>query len=117
MRIKIMCFDIDNIICRTNASNDYSKSKPNIKVINLINELYDNGYTIKIFTARYMGRNNDNIVLANKQGYKKTFNQLKKWNLKFHKLFISKPSFDVFVDDKSFNYKKNWLSSFRKKYL
>ena len=117
MRLKILCFGIDNVICRTNASNDYSKSKPNIKVIKLINELYNKGHTIKIFTARYMGRNNDNIDLANKQGYNKTFKQLKKWNLKFHKLFISKPSFDIFVDDKSFGYKKNWLLSFRKKYI
>jgi len=117
MTLKILCFDIDNVICRTNSTNDYTKSKPNIRVIKLINELYDKGHTIKIFTARYMGRNNDNIYLANKQGYRKTFKQLKKWNLKFHKLFISKPSFDVFVDDKSFGYKKNWPLNFRKKYL
>ena len=77
MKLKTICFDIDNVICRTNAKNEYSKSKPNIKVIKLINKLYDNGYTIKIFTARYMGRNNDNIRLANKQGYKKTLKQLK----------------------------------------
>lgn len=113
---KTFCFDIDNTICSTNKAN-YSKSKPKIKVIKLINDLYDNGHTIKIFIARYMGRNDDNISLANKQGYNKTFKQLKKWNLKFHKLFISKPSFDVFVDDKSFNYKKSWPLSFRKKYL
>lgn len=113
---KTFCFDIDNTICITNKAN-YSESKPNLKVIKLINELYDNGHTIKILTARYMGRNNDNIRLANKQGYKKTFKQLKKWNLKFHKLFITKPHFDVFVDDKSFNYKKNWQSAFRKKFL
>ena len=113
---KTFCFDIDNTICSTNKAN-YSKSKPKTRVIKLINDLYDNGHTIKIFTARYMGRNDDNISLANKQGYDKTLRQLKKWNLKFHKLFISKPSFDVFVDDKSFNYKSSWPSSFRKKYL
>ena len=35
MKLKTICFDIDNVICRTNAKNEYSKSKPNIKVIKL----------------------------------------------------------------------------------
>lgn len=49
------CFDIDNLICST-KSLDYKKSKKIQKTINLINELYDSGYFIKIFTARFMGR-------------------------------------------------------------
>ena len=32
---------------------------------------------IKLFTSRYMGRNNDSISKAKKQGYKMTLNQLK----------------------------------------
>lgn len=104
---KIFCFDLDNVICETKKSN-YKNSKPKKKVIKLINKLYEQGHTIKILTARYMGRNNDNIHKAKKQGYKKTFNQLKKWNLKFHKLIMGKPSFDLIVDDKSLFFKKNW---------
>ena len=42
-----------------------------------INLLYNAGHTIKIFTARYMGRNGDNISKSNKLGYKKTILQLK----------------------------------------
>ena len=53
-----------------------------------------------------MGRNSDNIRLAEKQGYKKTYAQLKKWKIKFHQLIIGKPSFDIFVDDKAFGFKK-----------
>ena len=75
MKKKIICFDIDNIICKT-PKNDYSKSKPNRKAIKLINELYDRGYIIKIHTARYMGRTNDNIIKANKIGYKKLTHNL-----------------------------------------
>ena len=70
--------------------------------------MYDEGHFIKIFTARYMGRNKNNIKLAKKQGYKKTFLQLKSWNLRFHELIFGKPTFDKFVDDKSFGFKKNW---------
>tara|TARA_B100000886_G_scaffold269279_1_gene193340 strand:+ start:319 stop:672 length:354 start_codon:yes stop_codon:yes gene_type:complete len=112
---KTFSFDLDNTICKTN-SNNYLKSKPYKKVIKLINKLYDNGHSIKIFTARYMGRNNDNILKANKIGYKETVRQLKKWKLKYSKLFISKPSADIYIDDKSYGYNKKWLTDF-KKYL
>ena len=111
----IFCFDLDNTLCTTSNSN-YKKSKPKKKVIELINKLYNSGHIIKINTARYMGRNNDNIKLANKQGYKKTFNQLIKWGLKFHKLYITKPASDIYIDDKSFGYNSSWKISF-KKYL
>jgi len=116
MKKKIFCFDIDNTICKTFKSN-YSKSTPNKKAIEIINGLHAKGHTIKILTARYMGRNNDNIKKANIQGYKKTLKQLKKWGLKFHKLFITKPAFDIYVDDKSLNFKKNWLKAIEKMYL
>ncbi len=116
MKKKTFCFDIDNTICKTVGSN-YSKSVPKKKVIKLINKLYTEGNTIKILSARYMGRNKDNIKKANKQGYKKTYNQLRSWNLKFHKLFITKPASDYYIDDKSVFFKKNWVSIFNKKYF
>lgn len=116
MKKKTFCFDIDNTICKTIRSN-YSMSIPNKKAIKLINDLYAKGHTIKILTARYMGRNQDDIKKANKQGYKKTLNQLNRWGLKFHKLFISKPHFDIFVDDKSLNFSKNWHKQIREKFL
>ena len=62
---------------------NYKSAKPKKNVINLINELYDSGHTIKIFTSRYMCRNKENAKKARYQGYKKTLNQLKKWDLKF----------------------------------
>ena len=105
--LKKLCFDIDNVICITKGKN-YKNAKPNIPGINKINELFDNGYMIKLFTARYMGRNSENIARAKKQGLKMTETQLKKWKIKYHKLIFGKPSFDLFVDDKSIYFKKNW---------
>ncbi|MDC0533564.1 phosphoheptose isomerase [Candidatus Pelagibacter sp.] len=110
---KIICFDIDNVICRTHK-NDYTKSKPIKKTINLINYLYKKGYFIKIFTSRFMGRNNENVNKAKKNGYKLTINQLKKWNIKFHILIMGKPSFDIYIDDKAFGFNKNWQEKFKK---
>ena len=116
MKKKItFCFDIDNTICKTSLSK-YNSSKPDKNAIEMINKLYEKGHIIKINTARYMGRNKDDIKKSNKQGYKKTFNQLKKWGLKFHKLFLNKPSSDIYIDDKSYGYDNKWKQKF-KKYL
>ena len=114
MTKKIICFDLDNVICKT-KKNFYKKSKPNSEVINYINYLYKNGYIIKIYTARFMGRSKDNRQKATLAAKKITINQLKKWNVKYHKIFFGKPSFDILIDDKSFGFKVNWLKSLKKK--
>ena len=73
---KTICFDVDNVICKTNKS-DYKNSRPIIKNIKYINELYNSGHIIKIFTARCMGRTNDSAVEAKKKAKRITLNQLK----------------------------------------
>jgi len=110
---KTICFDIDNVICRTINSN-YKKSTPIKKNIAFINNLYDEGHQIKIFTARYMGRNNDNIISAKKSAKRLTINQLSKWKVKFHKLYFGKPSSDFYIDDKNLNYRSNWTKHLKK---
>ena len=112
---KTICFDIDGVICNQVKDGIYEKAKPYKKNIEAINNLYKKKYRIILFTSRYMGRTRGNVKLVNKIGYKFTHQQLKKWNLKFHKLIMGKPSYDVIVDDKSLNYKKNWFSDFEKK--
>ncbi len=109
---KTICFDIDGIICVT-KKNDYKNAKPKKEVVNFINQLNDN-YKIIIFTARYMGRNNDKISKAKKVGYQFTKKQLIKWGLKFHKLYFGKPSYDIYVDDKNLGHKENWLKNLKK---
>lgn len=63
---KIICFDIDGVICKT-KKNYYHKSKPNLLAVKKINYLYSQGHTIKIFTSRYMGRSNEKVSLAKKE--------------------------------------------------
>ena len=107
MKKKTYCFDIDGVICKTNGNN-YKKSTPLKLSINKINNLYNKGNKIIIFTARYMGRSKENKNLAKKKGYKITKLQLTKWGLKYHKFIFGKPSFDYIIDDKSIFFKKNW---------
>lgn len=104
---KIYCFDIDGVICST-LGNNYKTSRPIKKAINRINEIYSDGNIIIIFTARFMGRSNQSIQLAKKRGYNFTYNQLKKWKVKFHKLIFGKPSYDFIIDDKSIFFSQNW---------
>ena len=106
-KFKIICFDLDNTICKT-KKNFYKKSLPIKKNIKIINRLYEDGFYIKIFTARFMGRSNENVKLAKKNGFKLTKLQLKSWGLKYNELIFGKPSYDIFVDDKSLFFEKNW---------
>ncbi len=112
--MKKLCFDLDGVLCTTKIS-DYKNSKPKKKIIELINNLYISNYII-IFTSRYMGRSNEKVSLAKKKGYKFTKRQLKGWGVKFHKLKFGKPSYDVFVDDKNFLFKKDWYVKFKSKF-
>ena len=65
MKLKTICFDIDNVICKTNTTKNYSKSVPIKKNIKVINEAYNNGFNIILYTARYMGRYNGNVLKVN----------------------------------------------------
>ena len=113
MKKKIFCFDIDNTICSTFGSN-YINSKPIKNNILLINDLFNNGHFIKLFTSRFMGRSKENQKKAKKKGYSFTKKQLRKWGVKYNKLIFGKPSYDVFIDDKNLSYDKNWEKIIRK---
>ena len=112
MKYKTFCFDIDNTICKT-IGNNYHLSKPYPRAVRRINNLYNTGHTIKLFTARYMGRSKDN--LKNKRRvYSRIKKQIDSWGLKYNKLFISKPSSDIYIDDKSYGYSDRWIKDFKK---
>ena len=62
-----------------------------------------------------MGRNSQDTKKVYRIGYKKTFQQLKRWNLKFNKLILGKPSYDIFIDDKALGFKSSWIEDLNKK--
>lgn len=115
MKKKILCFDLDNTLCKT-IGNDYQKAKPLKKKILFVNSLKKK-YYIKIFTSRFMGRSNENNLLASKKGYEFTRKQLLLWKLKYDELIFGKPSYDLLVDDKSLNFNQNWIKILKKKLL
>ena len=57
-----------------------------------------------------MGRSQQKVSVATRNAKKITLYQLKSWNLKYNEVIFGKPSYDYFVDDKNFGFKKNWAN-------
>lgn len=100
---KVYVVDIDGTICTNGdcSSCKYEGSTPIPERIEKINSLYDEGHIIKYFTARGMGRYNDNIEKTKDKFYNLTKMQLDIWGCKYHQLILGKPSADIYIDDKS----------------
>tara|TARA_B100000073_G_scaffold343432_2_gene348262 strand:- start:904 stop:1215 length:312 start_codon:yes stop_codon:yes gene_type:complete len=91
----IVYVDIDETICETPDSRDYRESKPLLNRIDKINKLYDEGNTIVYWTARG--------TLSGIDWRDVTEEQFKEWGVKYHKLILKKPYYDLFIDDKNIN--------------
>ena len=87
--------DIDETICETPESRDYSLATPIIDNINKINDLYDEGHEIVYWTARGSLTGQDWMEL--------TVKQFKEWGVKYHDLKMGKPFYDIFIDDRAIN--------------
>ncbi len=95
----IYAIDIDGVLC-DEMLGEYEKSTPDHRVIRKVNQLYDEGHEIKIFTGRGSATGIDWRDF--------TIKQLNSWGVKFHELILGKPVADVFVDDKAINI-KDWI--------
>jgi outer membrane protein assembly factor BamB len=87
----IYCFDIDGTIC-TNTAGAYESAQPFPEVIELVNRLFLQNHTIYFYTARGSTTGID--------WRKVTEQQLARWGVRYHRLFMGKPTADLYVDDK-----------------
>jgi hypothetical protein len=88
----IYCFDLDGTIC-TNTNGDYSKAEPLYERIKILNQLFNDGHTIIVDTARGSTTGID--------WYELTKNQLEEWGVKYSNLRVGvKLNADIFIDDK-----------------
>jgi len=92
----IYIVDIDNTICTQQKSGEYYKALPYKNRIKKLNDLYNKGHDIIYWTGRGSATNVDYHDL--------TIKQLSEWGVKYTKLKMNKPVYDVWVDDKA-----NWL--------
>ena len=95
-------FDIDGTIC-ISSNSEYEKATPLQDRIKVVNDLYDQGHSIIFQTARGMGRSGNSAAYAHKAFYELTKRQLEEWGVKYHGLFLGKPTGDIYVDDKGIN--------------
>jgi len=107
---KTICFDLDGVIC-SNTWGDYENAVPFNDAISKINELFNSGFEIIIYTSRYMGRFDSDIEKVYYYGFDFTKKQIENWGLKYNKLLMGKPSYDIIVDDKSYNFNKEWIKN------
>ncbi|MBO5241141.1 MAG: acylneuraminate cytidylyltransferase [Lachnospiraceae bacterium] len=85
-------FDIDGVIAMKREDLDYGQAGPNEKMIRIVNQLYDWGNRIVLFTARG--------YVTGIDWYPVTEQQMKDWGVKYHELHMGKPNADYYVDDK-----------------
>jgi hypothetical protein len=108
MRYKrIIAFDLDDVIC-SRTSNDggvlkYHTCYPFPDVISIVNESYEQGNKIIIYTARGMSTFSGNVHRVYSELYELTKGQLKNWGVKHHELIMGKPHYDIIIDDKALN--------------
>ena len=106
--MKTLCFDLDGTLC-TNTWGKYEEALPKQRAINKVNDLHKKGYKIIIYTSRYMGRCDSDVSAVYKIGYNFTKSQLDQWCVRYDKLILGKPSYDVIIDDKCFNFDESWI--------
>ena len=103
---KIIMVDIDETISRYASGHrrSYDMAKPIPEAIQIVNDLYDQGHYIIMWTAR---GSSEESRLAGRCYYDFTLNQLKKWGVKFNELSTGtrgnylKPPVDLVIDDKA----------------
>tara|TARA_Y100000589_G_C27174677_1_gene638205 strand:+ start:940 stop:1815 length:876 start_codon:yes stop_codon:yes gene_type:complete len=91
---KTLSVDIDGTLCE-NTFGEYEKAAPIEGRIKNINELYDKGHIINLYTARGTTTGIDWSDITSKQ--------LQSWGVKYHSLTLGKPEADIYVDDKAIN--------------
>ncbi len=87
-----ICCDIDGVIAMKTPENNYCLATPMKQNIRLINQLYQSGHEIVLFTARGYATGLDWREVTQKQ--------LVDWGVCYHKLLFGKPNADIYIDDK-----------------
>jgi hypothetical protein len=101
---KTIMVDIDETISCYEGKRSYDLAKPIQENVDLVNQLYDEGCYIIMWTAR---GGSESSKKAGRCYYDFTMEQLKGWGVKFHELSTGskgnyiKPAFDLVLDDKA----------------
>ena len=97
--------DLDGTICTEEKTYSRSLAKVKKGAAKAIEELYNNGHIIIIYSSRTW------------MEYEMTVAWLKKNKIKYHQLVLGKPVGDVWIDDRAYTFDKwdNILSKLKNK--
>ena len=99
---KVIIVDFDDTLC-LHAGHDKSniaKGAPNLPLILKLNELFDRGYSIQIYTAR--GHISARTRKEADEKYRSIIQEwLQKYGVKYSHLTFNKPLGIIYIDDKS----------------
>ena len=98
---KTIIVDCDGVIADKNNGGDYAKAGPLQHGIDQVNKLYEMGYTITLYTARYGDREKGNIHRQYGRGYIEWVNWLEQYGVKYHNAYMGKPAGVMYIDDKA----------------
>ena len=98
---KRLIVDCDGVIADKNHAGDYSKAGPLQHGIDQVNKLYDMGFEIVLYTARYGDREKGNMHRQYERGYVEWLNWLEKHGVKYHHAYMGKPAGVLYIDDKA----------------
>ena len=93
--------DCDGVIADKAHGGEYAKAGPLLHGIAQVNRVYDMGYKITLFTARYGDREKGNIHKLYERGYREWTDWLAKHGVKYHHAFMGKPAGVMYIDDKA----------------
>jgi len=106
---KIIAFDLDDVICTRPKKYEhlgvgkYEYCTPIKDIVKVVNDTYDSGYTVKIYTARGMSTFSNNVSKIYNELFEITKKQLDNWGVKYHELIMGKTHYDLLIDDKAIN--------------
>ena len=99
--LKKIIVDCDGVIAGKDEGGDYAIAPPLEHGISQVNKLYDMGYEIVLYTARYGERKAGNLNEMYEAGYREWIDWLTKYGVKYHHAFMGKPAGVLYIDDKA----------------
>ena len=99
--LKRIVVDCDGVIAGKDHGGDYGNAPPLKHGIDQVNKLYDMGYEITLFTARYGEREKGNIHKQYERGYREWTDWLAKHGVKYHHAYMGKTPGVLYIDDKA----------------
>ncbi len=99
--LKKLIVDCDGVIAGKDHGGDYSKAPPLKHGIEQVNKLYDMGYIIILYTARYGERRKGNLHEMYEAGYREWTDWLEENGVKYHHAYMGKPAGVMYIDDKA----------------